>query len=268
MVAAGSPFIKGVQRSYRARYGDLLGLKPARDVSQARADRVMLMELAEWWHYSRHAGSDRLVQAAYRRLIEEVVLQYLELVEMGLRFEVFDGPADRQPYAGKNAVTAMVHDIEVNRRLVIWPHATLPPDHPLGRPVPEAHGWPAIVVFRGVHDAFGHCPGGYDLSLTGEERAYCEHALLFNDACRGALAAELRGPLAFLFFGPHNRRADGSIPARGEPDYEPWESRPYPEQKATLLPPRFGYAAAIDGAASSKVSVGMNGVVCAKARCD
>jgi hypothetical protein len=51
------------------------------------------------------------------------------------------------------------------------------------------------------------------------------------------VAAETLAQNAWVNFGQHLRRDDGSIPKKGDPDYVPPQDRPFGEQKNFLVPP-------------------------------
>jgi hypothetical protein len=57
------------------------------------------------------------------------------------------------------------------------------------------------------------------------------------------VAAETLAQNAWVNFGQHLRRDDGSIPKKGDPDYVPPQDRPFGEQKNFLVPPELIEAA-------------------------
>ncbi|RUL88002.1 hypothetical protein [Tautonia sociabilis] len=232
----GSKFAQRCALAYMARYGAWLGLerREGRPRTWTRADPALLRRVARAWGNARHAPTDDVVRLHYGRLIRETDLQYRHMLDYGLKVILYEGPAEQQPYRGYED---MVADIETNRRLVIWPHDThMPADHPLLRAT--SGGVTANIQFRTVHDVLGHALG-HDISIAGEEATYAEQTTLYSRAAWPALASEIRGQNAWLFYGPHLFRADGSLPKRGDADYIPWTERPYPEQKAVILPPEF-----------------------------
>jgi|GEM_PF-1344683 len=230
----GSKFALRCAKAYRARYGEYLGLEGREGQPRSRAAPAFLRRVARAWGEARHAPSDNVVGLHYKRLIQETDLQYRHMLDYGLKVILYEGPAEQQPYQGYED---MVADIETNRRLVIWPHDThMPDDHPLREEM--SGGVTANIQFRAVHDVLGHALG-HDISVAGEEATYAEQTTLYSWAAWPALASEIRGQNAWLFYGPHLDRADGSRPKQGDVDFIPWTERPYPEQKAVILPREF-----------------------------
>jgi len=92
-------------------------------------------------------------------------------------------------------------------------------------------------VFRVVHDIFGHGQQGFGFGPVGELNAYREHETMYSPEARPAVAAETAMQNAWVNFGPHLRREDGSLPVRGEPDYVPLADRRFADQKAFIATP-------------------------------
>jgi hypothetical protein len=78
------------------------------------------------------------------------------------------------------------------------------------------------LLFRAVHDCFGHAAEGYQWGARGEENAWIHHSMMFSPLAQAALTSETRGQNSWVNFGPY-----ASLPV-GE--------RPFAAQKAALLP--------------------------------
>ena len=91
-------------------------------------------------------------------------------------------------------------------------------------------------VFRAVHDYFGHTQQGYQFGPRGEFNAWRSHSKMYSEAAQGAVAAETLAQNAWVNFGKHLRREDGSIPKKGEQGYVPPQERPFGEQKNFVVP--------------------------------
>jgi hypothetical protein len=91
-------------------------------------------------------------------------------------------------------------------------------------------------LFRAAHDAFGHVMSGNKFSLSGEFKAAYDHRQMFSDEATPALLAETIGQICWFYCGPHLVGRDGRLARKGDPGYVPLRDRPYPPQKAMLLP--------------------------------
>jgi hypothetical protein len=115
--------------------------------------------------------------------------------------------------------------------------------HPMLAPtgLKTTDGHPLLVndVFRIVHDFYGHTQHGFQFGPVGEYNAFREHSQMYSDAALPALAAETLAQNAWVNFGPHLRRIDGSVPKQGEPGYVPATERPFSDQKAYVVPPEL-----------------------------
>lgn len=149
----------------------------------------------------------RVVEEAYRALVQEIRAQYRFLEE---RYSIEPyGDDDPVPY-GDSA--EMMADVRENRHLWVYAggedHAFLSREE--------------NFMFRAVHDLFGHAAGGFGFGPWGEENAWVEHSKTLSALARAALTTETRAQNSWVNCGPHA-------------DLAPKE-RPYAEQKAALLP--------------------------------
>jgi hypothetical protein len=144
----------------------------------------------------------------------------------------------------------MIADLRDNKHLHFFPsvpeggigafgeNSKVDLSHPLLREVGNWNGTPLVAndIFRAVHDMFGHAQSGYEFGPRGELNAFLEHRTMYSPLAREAMTPETMGQNSWVNFGPHLRRADGTVPARGDADYVRPQDRPYADQKAQLLP--------------------------------
>lgn len=221
-----------------ARNAKIKGYRPIAD--KARPSEVFLKQAADLHANARHEPNHPKVKAAYKALADEVVAQYDHMIKDGFTPERFEG--DGEPYSSSRE---LITDVAENNHL--WFFATdngfgssgIPNNHPLladsGR---KLDGRPLLAndVFRIVHDLYGHSQNGYQFGPVGEFNAYKEHAAMLSDKAQSALAAETLAQNAWVNYGRHMRRKDGSVPKRGDKDYTPPQHRPFAEQKAFVVP--------------------------------
>ncbi len=110
---------------------------------------------------------------------------------------------------------AMMDDLLQNRHLWVYNGGS---DH-------ELITRNEMLMFRAVHDVFGHAQFGYAFGPRGEYNAFQEHCKLFSPLARIALASETIGQNSWVNYGPHA--------------HLPVQQRPYAEQKVVLLPPEY-----------------------------
>ena len=205
-----------------------------------------MRDLADTMEAARHTPNDPATRAAYASLCSELGGQFEALLAAGYRFHTWEN--EGQPYDGS---AAMIADVRDRKRLDYFPTVAgfgedgVPDSHPLLTPsvYRDSDGRPMLWndVLRCVHDVFGHAAHGFSFSASGEFKAWAAHAVTFTASARLALAAETLLQNAWVNFGPHLRREDGTIPARGEAGYIAPSVRPYAEQKAFTAPDAFRY---------------------------
>jgi len=180
---------------------------------------------------------------AYRAFADETKSQFQFLRdEKGISFEPWKG--EGQPYANS---AEMIEDVEKNKRLYYFKTDDGFEDptggrHPLLQPsgvVIDGEDVPYNDLFRAVHDYFGHAKEGFQFGPRGEHNAWGIHSAMYTPQARAAMGFETRGQNSWVNFGAQLRRPDGSIPAKGDPDFVPLQDRSYAPQKVGLLPEEF-----------------------------
>lgn len=198
--------------------------------------------LADMYDELPHAPNDPQVQASYRAMADETKDQYQYLQEKGVQFEA----AIDDPYATSNA---MIRDVRENNRLKFFltDLDDFPADHPMAAPsgvfmaMPDGTQREMVYndLFRAVHDYFGHASEGFQFGPRGEHNAWGMHSAMYSPLARGAMSFETRGQNSWTNFGQQLRRADGTLPKKGDPDFVPPADRAFAEQKANILPEGF-----------------------------
>lgn len=195
-------------------------------------DQDLAIRTADAYEAMKHAPNDPQVRAAYESLANEVRKQFDFITkDAGLRIT-----PSAEPYPSSAGI---VEDITKNNHLRYLPTETAYGqgevlDNPLT--VIDPDGIPVNDKFRVVHDYLGHGPG-HQTGPLGERRAYAEHRVTMPDQpAIDALTTETHGQNSWVNAGKHIRRADGSIPKKGDPDFVHPSQRPFAEQKSGLLP--------------------------------
>lgn len=237
MVGAGNPVSQRVAKDYVSRAG--IPYRPHATYLSAPVEN--LKAIADWHQNAKHEPASQDVQESYGALSREVMAQYDEMVRNGLKAEPWE--QDGEPYANS---LEMMDDVQQNNHM--WFFRTengfgevegIAGDHPmLAMTGVSLNGRELLLndVFRIVHDYFGHTQNGFQFGPRGEYNAYKEHAAMFSEAAQGALAAETLAQNAWVNYGSHIRRKDGTIPKNGDSDFVPPMERPFAEQKATVVP--------------------------------
>lgn len=205
------------------------------------APEARLKEIADYFqNVAKHQPDAPEVLRSYRAMARETIEQYNAMIAAGIKPEPYRGKGE--PYASSEE---MMRDVRENKHLYF-----LRTDNAFGQgtqdaanPLLEKSGikigdFELLVndVFRVVHDYFGHTQQGLQFGPRGEFNAWKSHSRMYSDEAQGAVAAETLAQNAWVNFGAHLRRADGSIPKKGEPDYVPPQDRPFGEQKNFLVP--------------------------------
>lgn len=189
-------------------YARAAGLPPLMRTPLVRHDPATCRAIAAHYQAARSSPAHPVVRAAYAQLVREVRAQYGYLPVRIL----FYGDGAPPPYTDS---AQMMEDVRRNRRLYVYtggePHQLLPRRD--------------NILFRAVHDYFGHAAGGFSFGPVGEENAWVEHSKMFTPLARAALTTETRGQNSWFTCGPH-----AHLPA---------PVRPYAVQKAIILPRRW-----------------------------
>lgn len=231
-------------RGIAERYMRDQGIENEPHTGNRPIDEEFAKRVADHFEAAKHDPHNPEVKAAYDALARETMAQYRAMREAGIKIEPFEGRGE--PY--KNSAE-MMRDVRDNKHLYFLRTENAygtPGAQPLGTPenallAPSGvkiNGHPLLVndVFRAVHDYFGHTAEGYEFGPRGEYNAYLAHSKMFSDEAKPALAAETLAQNAWVNFGRHLRRPDGSIPRRGDPDFRPLAERPFGEQKNFTVP--------------------------------
>lgn len=205
------------------------------------APEARLKEIADYFqNVAKHQPDAPEVLRSYRAMADETIEQYKAMIAAGIKPEPYGGKGE--PYASSEE---MMRDVRENKHLYF-----LRTDNAFGQgtqdaanPLLEKSGqrigdFELLVndVFRVVHDYFGHTQQGLQFGPRGEFNAWKSHSRMYSDEAQGAVAAETLAQNAWVNFGAHLRRADGSIPKKGEEGYVPPQDRPFGEQKNFLVP--------------------------------
>jgi hypothetical protein len=205
------------------------------------APEARLKEIADYFqNVAKHQPDAPDVLRSYRAMADETIEQYSAMIAAGIKPEPYKGKGE--PYASSEE---MMRDVRENKHLYF-----LRTDNAFGQgtqdianPLLEKSGlkigdFELLVndVFRVVHDYFGHTQQGLQFGPRGEFNAWKSHSRMYSEEAQGAVAAETLAQNAWVNFGAHLRRADGSIPKKGEEGYVPPQDRPFGEQKNFVVP--------------------------------
>lgn len=226
-------------RTLAAAYKIKAGItKPAYE-GKLEPDVNYLKQVADFHDAVEHTPGKSIVQHSYAALARETIAQFKSLG--GLKVETWKG--DGEPYANSKA---MMRDVSENNHLWFLPTDTAfgsngeKITHPMlaetGLKTVDGHPLLLNDVFRIVHDFYGHTQHGFQFGPVGEYNAFREHAQMYSDTAVPALAAETLAQNAWVNFGPHLRRPNGSIPRQGDADYVPAPERKFSDQKAYAVP--------------------------------
>lgn len=223
---------RAVARTYMRRMG--YAYNPATSYLKVNTERAK--RIAAAFEAMEHAPQDPKVQAAYKALVQETLMQYGAIKESGLKVE-FIAPGRADPYAASPRLAT--EDVRNNNHLWVFPTDSGfgsgdfdPKDNPLLQETEEYVGDRRLLandVFRIVHDYFGHVKEGVGFRADGEENAWRQHAGMYTPLARQAMTTETRGQNSWVNFGPYgeqNQRATG-------------EKTRFADQKIGLLPEEF-----------------------------
>lgn len=200
------------------------------------ASKTQLFMLALSYESATHAAHKLAVAEAYSALCSELAAQFRAMLGNGLRVTLWHGGGE--PYPDSFAMRSDIRRGSLRVLATNW--QDMPGDHPLVMFAPfhdsAGQGMRWNDVFRAVHDYFGHAQGGFGFAPVGEFNAWLCHSAMFSRMAWHALSSETIGQTAWVNFGPHMVRPDGSFPTIHDADYVPLRKRPFARQKACLLP--------------------------------
>lgn len=221
-------------------YADSAGINNELRVRNLAPDPEYLKRMADFLEGSDNNLDAPGVRESYDALAKETMAQYQSMVDAGIEIEPYEGSGE--PYASSAEMAADVRD---NKHLWFFMtesgfgEGSSDKSHPLLQDTGVEIGGKKLVyndLFRAVHDYFGHTKNNSQFGPRGEYNAFLAHADMFTEAALPALAAETLAQNAWVNYGKHIRREDGSIPKRGEPDFIPAQDRPFADQKTFVVP--------------------------------
>lgn len=250
-----NPVLQGVARRY-AKENAKLGIEPYEAhltggyAPYYKVDENLAREMADYHEKAERDPGHPDVIHSYGVLARELKAQYHALRRAGYEFVPWE--QEGQPY--QNSQEAY-DDLMRNKKLSfflteggfgsdesIQKHPLLAPSGVFLPSKQSPNGYRELCyndLLCAVHDALGHGVYAYQFGPRGEENAWREHGRLFSREAQMALAVETRLQNSWVNFGPHLRRADGSIPQKGETGYVPPQMRPYAPQKVFALPEKY-----------------------------
>lgn len=182
----------GIGRVYKAAADNVPGYKHAIFEEYGR-------QMPEVVERSGARNYDQLTEAAYRKLAEETKRQFNTMP-----VETIYHPGNME-YASPNA---MFQDVVGNGKLRVFRGGE---PNPFMREIDPETGLSVNEMFRGVHDYFGHVPGGRNFQREGEEAAYGSHSQMMSPLAQMALLSETRGQNSFVNHTPVNARLIGEM---------------------------------------------------------
>lgn len=175
-------------------------------------------QVAEIYENIVHSPFDDKVQHSYAVLLKALTQQFLDAQGFGLTVT----ESEESPYSTSRE---MFEDIDRNHHLLVLSSEEsmegLPQDHPMMTTCPVT-GLMYNIVFRAVHDLYGHYAGRFSFSDRGERSAWLQHMRTIPVEGHVALFCETRGQNAWT-----NHYADHSS--------QPASQRPFPTQKAGMV---------------------------------
>ena len=139
---------------------------------------------------------DDLVVAAYDELKEEIVKQYDEMIDSGIKVE-WDATGERAYSSSK----ALSDDVRDNNRIVVFQGGE---KHDLLGKISDKHGVSYNDMLRTVHDYRGHVRPETTFGPIGEERAWFAHSNELSPLAKAALTTETRGQNSWVNYSTAN----------------------------------------------------------------
>jgi predicted GNAT family acetyltransferase len=225
----GAPEVSEGANKFNAENG-----RPPINVELKKVSEPFAKELADHFEELQHDPSNPEVQKTYKALKSDIDDQWNYATQkMGMKFEPWN--KEGQPYANSRE---MSQDVKDNHHLYFYQGGDMPTDHPMAETDAKT-GLTYNDKLRAVHDLFGHAAEGHQFGPTGEENAYQVHRQMFSPEAIPALTGETRAQNSWVNYGPHLRGENGEVIGKGEPGYVAPKDRPFAEQKAVALDPRF-----------------------------
>ena len=198
--------------------------------------------VAMTYEHANHAPNDPNVKSAYNALKEGVVIQFEYMVDSGIQVKPY--LKEGQPYETSGE---MMREIASTNMLYVFltKNGYGSPDHQPspGHPMQEHSGieidrtkFCYNDLLRAVHDYYCHYLFKTNFSVTGECMAALMHLSLLSKTAGLAAFSEIVGQICWFYYGTHLLNDELKIPKKGSEAYLPLGIRPYPRQKAVLLP--------------------------------
>ncbi|MGH3503709.1 MAG: hypothetical protein ACRDQA_22865 [Nocardioidaceae bacterium] len=200
--------IQQVAKDYNEAHG--FGGHPG---DYSSVDKAKGAKVADAFESMEHKPNDPEVKEAYQALKDETMAQYNALTRGGYEYHFY--PEGEDPYS--NTPREAVYDLTHNKSMFVFP--TIGPDGGFGEDAEKYPGHPLLEkvpgvqwdgqdvtyndMFRAVHDSMAHSKEGVGFGPRGEDNAYRQHAAMYSDKARKALASETRGQNTWVNFGPH-----------------------------------------------------------------
>ena len=199
---------------------------------------VYLKQVADVHERAKHDPNDVAVMRAYNALTGEIKKQFSKFSNLELRVWSEAG----EPYANPAEMYSDIEKGQLNWRMSNDMFAGSPGI--AGHPMFEPAGFKTVDgrdltfndLLRFLHEYYGH--GQYMFGYTPRDyyNAFHQHARLFSDVARPALAAETLGPMSWQNAGAHMRRANGTVPEVGDVDFLSLARREFAPHKAYIIP--------------------------------
>lgn len=200
--------------------------------------------------------SDPDVKRSYEALATKIQDQFKQLRSDGINIEAWatkkDGQwesREGQPYASSKELQ---EDLRKNKRVYFFitepstfgSSGNFSENHPMLQDsgLKTQKGFPLLNndILRAVHDAIAHGAFGYEFGPKGEEAAWKAHMATVDDPwARWALTTETRGQNSWVNFRDGLIGDDGLPLKKGDPGYIRPQDRPFADQKADLLDPKW-----------------------------
>lgn len=195
------------------------------------------------------------VRQAYDSLTEKVTEQYKALEDAGITIEAWAEKKggkwqsrQGQPYKNSGELQA---DLRNNKHLYFFitepetfGSTSFSDRHPMLKQsgMVDPNGYPVMNndALRAVHDAIAHGAFGVQFGPAGEEAAWRAHMATIEDPwARWALTTETRGQNSWVNFRPEMLDKKGQPLKQGDKGYVAPQDRPFAQQKADLMDPKW-----------------------------
>jgi hypothetical protein len=194
-------------------------------------------------------GVDERTYAAYQDFVLDTRAQWDHMTAskknggMGLRVTVSRTDPYTPDAAGRAAMQA---DVSKGRLKVKGSDA----DHPLMTNE-------QTVMFRAVHDVYGHAAEGFQFGPRGELNAAAKHSQMYSDTGRAAMLTETHGQTSYVNFSD-DIIPDAFTPAKTYAEARAEYTRLHPEASGVSFEPKRADSAAIQWDFESSIGDGID----------